>query len=522
MSHWLDNAVFYEVYPQSFQDSNSDGIGDIQGVIHRLDYIKELGCNALWINPVFDSPFYDAGYDVTDYYLIAPRYGTNEDMVTLFEEAHKRDMHVLMDLVPGHTSLQNEWFTKSALDETNEYTDTFIWKKQPRDGKVYPNIAHFVQGLSERPGGFAVNCFSSQPALNYGFGKVTEDWQFSAESPQAEHTRLLMQSVCDFWLSLGCDGFRVDMAGSLVKDDEDSKYTIKLWQKTRAFLEAKYPDMVLLSEWGDPKTALKAGFHMDFLLHFGPSHYMDLFRDKPFFAGDPEGTFTAFAQTYGDIQASLEGTDGLVAIPSGNHDMIRMRDTLSEEEMRLAFAFLMTMPGVPFIYYGDEIALPYLHGLRSKEGGYERTGSRTPMQWDNGANAGFSHGAPKNLYLPLATAEESTNAKAQMADPNSLWHEIHKLIALRQSHPVLQSHGQVSFLTVPEGVGALMYQRQNEEETVRVLINPTDKERKVKLDLEKLTDKITVLHTLASYHCEGTITGDTVVLPPKSYLILSI
>lgn len=127
MSKWLDNAIFYEIYPQSFKDSNADGIGDFQGIIEKLDYINELGCNALWINPCFESPFGDAGYDVSDYCSAAPRYGTNEDLKRIFTEAHKRNMHVLLDLVPGHTSVEHKWFKESMKAKRNEYSDRYIW-----------------------------------------------------------------------------------------------------------------------------------------------------------------------------------------------------------------------------------------------------------------------------------------------------------------------------------------------------------------------------------------------------------
>lgn len=124
---WLKDAVFYEIYPQSFNDTNADGIGDLNGIIEKLDYIKDLGCNALWINPCFDSPFYDAGYDISDYYKIAPRYGTNEDARRLFDAAHKKGIHVLLDLVPGHTSIMHPWFAMSQKAAKNEYTDRYVW-----------------------------------------------------------------------------------------------------------------------------------------------------------------------------------------------------------------------------------------------------------------------------------------------------------------------------------------------------------------------------------------------------------
>ena len=152
MNTWLDRAVFYEIYPQSFNDTNDDGIGDIPGIIEKLDYIKELGCNALWLNPCFVSPFGDAGYDVADYCQVAPRYGTNDDLVRLFDECHKRGMHVLLDLVPGHTSIEHPWFKESCRADENECTGRYVWNDNvwaPMDVK---GINGVLRGISERNG----------------------------------------------------------------------------------------------------------------------------------------------------------------------------------------------------------------------------------------------------------------------------------------------------------------------------------------------------------------------------------
>lgn len=297
MASWLNNAIFYEIYPQSFNDSNGDGIGDFQGIIDKLQYVRDLGCNAIWINPCFDSSFYDAGYDVRDYYTAAERYGSNADLQRLFERAHELGMHVLLDLVPGHSAVDNPWFLESGKDERNAWTDRYIWRpmtQSPNLNSPYESIRGFLGGIAERPDAAAVNCFSTQACLNYGFGTVTEDWQFAADSPEAVQGRLLIQDIMDFWLGLGADGFRVDMAGSLVKEDPDHYWTKLLWQQVRAHLDETYPEAVLVSEWGDPEEALHAGFDMDFLLHFGPSHYLDLFRENPYFsAGSSEATGSA-------------------------------------------------------------------------------------------------------------------------------------------------------------------------------------------------------------------------------------
>ena len=166
MPNWLNDAVFYEIYPQSFCDTNGDGIGDIEGIISKLDYVKSLGCNAIWLNPIYDSPFMDAGYDVRNYKKVAERYGTNDDLVRLFDEAHKKGIKILLDLVPGHTSDQHEWFLEAKKAAKSEYSNRYIFTKSVWDA---PPQYRMMCGLCERDGNYMVNYFSSQPALNYGF-----------------------------------------------------------------------------------------------------------------------------------------------------------------------------------------------------------------------------------------------------------------------------------------------------------------------------------------------------------------
>lgn len=469
---WLNNAVFYEIYPQSFMDSNGDGIGDLRGIIEKLDYVRELGCNAIWLNPCFESPFLDAGYDVSDYCRIAPRYGTNEDARRLFAEAHRRGMHVLLDLVPGHTSWDHPWFKESMKAARNQYTDRFVWT-----GSVWEEPVGYgaLRGISERDGCCAVNYYTHQPALNYGFYQPDKPWQQAMDAPGPMATREAMKEVMRFWLGMGCDGFRVDMAGSLVKNDQEGKGTIALWQDIRDFLDREFPEAAMVSEWGDPDKSLQGGFHMDFLLPWGPTHYNDLFRcEHPFFAG--EGDASAFVEKY---MASYRETDGkgLICIPSGNHDIDRLSRRIPGEKLKLAFAFLLTMPGAPFIYYGDELGMRYLENLPSVEGGYGRTGSRSPMQWDHSTNAGFSSAGPEDLYIPLDPEADRPTAASQQADPRSLWNEVKRLIALRLAHPALQSRAEIRFLIDGAAGRPLVYQRRAENETIIVAINPTEREQ---------------------------------------------
>lgn len=513
MSKWLDNAVFYEIYPQSFLDTNGDGIGDIQGIIKKLDYIKDLGCNAIWMNPCFASPFADAGYDVADYYMVAPRYGTNEDLKQLFEEVHARDMHLLLDLVPGHTSIEHAWFKESVKPERNEYSDRYVWTDSIWEA---PEGMQCLRGISQRDGSCALNFFSSQPALNYGFYNPDKSWQMPMDAPGPQATLAELKNIMRFWLSLGCDGFRVDMAGSLVKQDEESKGTIALWQNVREFLNEEFPEAAMVSEWGEPDKSLQGGFHMDFLLHFGPSHYNDLFRcDHPYFSKEGKGNVAAFVEKYLESYEKSE-KKGLICIPSGNHDIDRLAKRLDTDELKVAFAFLLSMPGAPFLYYGDEIGMRYIENLTSVEGGYNRTGSRSPMQWDATANAGFSSASPEKLYIQMDSDKNRPTVQKEQSNPDSLYHEIKKQIGIRKEHSALLSKGEIEFVYVKENAYPFAYKRTSADETILVILNPSNETATLSYDSSK------ILETIYALNGNIAIEPNTLVIPPCSAFYLKV
>ena len=277
---WLEEAVFYQIYPQSFYDTNGDGIGDLPGIIQKLDYLAGLGVNALWLNPCFESPFQDAGYDVSDYYKVAARYGTNEDLRRLFVEARKRRIRVLLDLVPGHTSIEHPWFKAACRAERNPYSDWFIWTGSAWEWDV-PGY-RVISGYAERDASYLTNFFYFQPALNYGFANPdpSRPWQQPVDAPGPRRVREELRNIMRFWIEMGASGFRVDMAGSLVKGDPDYREIKHLWQEMRVWLNREFPEAVLVSEWSNPIVALEAGFHMDFLLPHGTPGWAALFR-KP-------------------------------------------------------------------------------------------------------------------------------------------------------------------------------------------------------------------------------------------------
>ncbi|MDR0463769.1 MAG: hypothetical protein LBG94_01485 [Treponema sp.] len=469
MPEWLKTAVFYEIYPQSFCDSNADGMGDIPGITGKLDYINNLGCNALWINPCYDSPFKDAGYDVRDYKKVAPRYGCNEDLFNLFDEAHKRKMHVILDLVPGHTSEEHEWFTESKKIKPNDaYKNRYIWT----NSWFFWGIEglKFVAGEAERDGCYIINFFKCQPALNYGFLERSEKWQLPPEHPDCTATVEALKDIMRFWLKgdkgRGCDGFRVDMADSLVKfDDKQKSATSAVWQNVRSMLNSEFPEAMIVSEWGSPEKAIKAGFHADFLLDHKDSGYRSLVRNyidggngDSYFRKDGNGNIKRFLNQYLPWYEEVK-ENGYISIITGNHDTPRISHHLDTRECALAFALFFTFPGIPFLYYGDEIGMRYLQHLPTKEGGYSRTGSRTPMQWNSGANAGFSAAPSRQLYLPVDTEKNTLNVETQENDPSSLLNTVKVLLKLRNSEEDLQSKPNLEILHADSEDRSFFYKR---------------------------------------------------------------
>ncbi|MBN2642817.1 MAG: hypothetical protein JXR78_14280 [Victivallales bacterium] len=481
---WLEDAVFYEIYPQSFYDTNGDGIGDLPGVIQKLDYIKSLGVNAIWLNPCFESPFQDAGYDVSDFRKVAARYGSNDDLKELFDRAHAMGMKVILDLVAGHTSVEHPWFQESMQAEKNKYSNYYIWTDNWTEGD---DKYKFINGYSPRNGNFMINFFYCQPALNYGFRDPDPEkpWQLPCDHPDVIAVREEMRDIMRFWLDMGADGFRVDMASSLVRGDNKAQGIKEIWEDYRSWMDENYPEAVLVSEWSHPADAVNVGFHIDFMVHFNLPGYSSLLRcekyrvpNSPFPAGnsffDREGKGDAklFAdELLGQLEA-IKGR-GYVSVPTGNHDIGRIRQGRDLDELKVIYAFLLTLPGVPFIYYGDEIGMDYIEGLQSKEGGYNRTGARTPMQWDNSANAGFSSAAASELYLPVDASPDRTTVAAQEQPEDSLLNTVRKMIAIRRTNPALASDGDFEVLFAETGKYPFVYARSLAGKKFVIAVNPS-------------------------------------------------
>lgn len=549
MPEWARNAVFYQIYPQTFCDSDGDGIGDLKGIISKLDYVKSLGVDAIWFNPFFDSPFHDAGYDIRDYYRIAPRYGTNDDARQLFAEAHKRGMHVIFDYVISYTAIDHPWFIASQKQAKNKYSNYYIWTETNWVDPPFEFAGQFVKGYGERNGQFMRNFYWCQPALNFGFANPdpNQKWQLPTNHPDVLAMREDLKKVLRFWMDMGCDGFRADMAGALVKTrrmrgneqffNTNENETKLFWREIRQLLEKEYPQGFMVAEWSYPSDALDNCFHVDFFHWF--KGYNDLFQKESwrilngvseghsYFDAEGKGDIRAFLESYMDQYQKTIGK-GYISLPLGNHDNARLANKRSDKELEMIYAFGFTMPGVPFLYYGNEIGMRQLPATWPQvEGAYQpRNGARTPMQWSSARNLGFSTCAPSQLYLPVDPSVDAPNVAAQEHNPQSLLNKTRRLIALHHSEPALANYAEfVPLYPHAEAPSPypFVYARAAGSEVVLVMLNPraqasdatfplSVKYRKTRL---LAGDNITMLHNKKAGHM-------TIHMPATSYAIIKL
>jgi len=413
-SAWWNDAVFYEVFVRSFQDSDGDGIGDLQGLIDRLDYLNDgdptttddLGVTGIWLMPVAQSPSYH-GYDTTDYYTIEEDYGSNEDFKRLIEEAQRRGIKVIVDLVLNHTSTEHPWFVESAGDPSSDKRDWYIWSPSD-DGSRAPWVGGGPVWHKSGDEYYFAMFWEGMPDLNYRNPEVTAE----------------MQSAARFWLEeMGVDGFRLDAVRHLV--EEGTRYAGA--PATHQWL-AGFDDFI---DTVDPE-ALTVGEVWDTTAQVAP--YVKDDEVDLAFEFDLAESILASVQQGKPVASAQKLADKLTAYPTGqfaaflsNHDQPRVATTLFKdpEGNKLAATTLLTLPGVPFIYYGEEIGMT---GNKPDEL------IRTPMQWSDTANAGFTNGVP---WQPVNKGFEQLNVAAQDADADSLLSLYRRLIHLRNDHPAL-------------------------------------------------------------------------------------
>lgn len=558
---WLRDGVIYQVYPSSYKDSDGNGIGDIRGVISELDYIESLGVRAIWFNPLFVSGWIDGGYDVIDFYRVDPRFGTNNDMVELIEKAHAKGIKVMLDLVAGHTSDKHPWFIQSSQNTNLQYSDYYIWSDRLPDAKAErdletmlkdPNymqntIGKWMKSEYPRNKFYMKNFYACQPSLNYGYANPdpSRPWEQGVDAPGPKAVRQELKDIIAFWYGKGVDGFRVDMANSLVKNDKDKKEIMNLWREIREWSDKNYPDHVLMAEWGSPKYCLAAGYNIDMDLNGTKSHNRRMYFDRKHQADggsyfslnggqpsvrdlygnawpenkiDSKTTAAEMLKEYYDYFTDcLESTEtmGYFATITGNHDHLRinMGARNTPAQLKVMLTWVLTMP-MPILYYGDEIGMRSLVDLPNVEGanhnGKERSGARTPMQWTSGETAGFSTCSPDKLYLPVCTewspatsypqyldwkknfeagkvktiAKGEITVESQDKDPESILNWTRELIALRKSSEALWADSKFIPVFNESQPYPMVYLRSNGKDTFLIALNPTGTRKSLTLNDE--------------------------------------
>lgn len=482
--------MIYQVYPRSFMDSNGDGVGDLQGIIDRLDYVASLGVAAIWLSPIFPSPMKDFGYDVADYTDIEPLFGDLATFDRLVEAAHARGLKIVLDYVPNHSSDQHPWFLESRASRDNPRADWYVWR-DPAPGGGPPNNWQAVFGGSaweyapEREQYYLHSFLPEQPDLNW-------------RNPDV---RAAMLDVIRFWMARGVDGLRMDVIFYLFKhpDMPDLPVTdptgvgrlVGEWATLDHVYDLDYDDAegFRTSVLREIRAALDA--YPD-RVGIGETYLMDPVRVAAYYGPDLDGLHLPFNFTLMPLPWQSDAFRQTIqtyyhALPPGawpnfvlgSHDEHRFATRFGPENARSAAMLLLTLWGTPTWYYGDELGMtdveipPALeqdpHGLRVPGLGLGRDPERTPMQWDASPNAGFC--APDvTPWLPLAADYEQVNVAAQEADPDSMLNYFKRLLRLRHDWPVLHDSGAFAFIErVPDHV--LAYSRSRAGETVLVAIN---------------------------------------------------
>ena len=515
MKNWWKDSVVYQIYPRSFKDSNGDGFGDLQGVIEKLDYLKELGIDVIWLSPVFDSPQDDNGYDIRDYRSIYAGFGSNEDMEELINKAHDRDIKIVLDLVVNHTSDEHAWFVESRKSKDNEYSDYYIWKDPKEDGSEPNNWGSSFCGSAweycEERGQYYLHFYSKkQPDLNW-------------ENPQV---RQEVYDLMKFWMEKGADGWRMDVIASISKDqnypdypEEDGRkyYTGKYHSngpRLHEFIHemnqevlSKYDCMTVGEAPGSTPEVARlftdpAREELNMIFTF---EHMNIDRIsgsvnrkwalKPFDLRD-------LKRVMSEWQTKLYGR-GWNALYFENHDQPRVisrwgNDTVYREKCAKAYATILHgMQGTPYIYQGEEIGMTNVHfdldeyedievrnaykelvlnGKTISEDDFKkavwnksRDNARTPMQWDDSDNAGFTTGKP---WFRVSDRYKEINVKQALADKESIFYYYKKLIELRHKESLL-TEGNYQLL-LPEDEKIFAYLRNTENETWLIAANMSE------------------------------------------------
>ncbi|MGB7787042.1 MAG: alpha-amylase family glycosyl hydrolase [Salinimicrobium sp.] len=522
---WWQKEIIYQVYPRSFKDSNGDGTGDLQGIIEKLDYLKDLGVKGVWVSPFYPSPMADNGYDVSDYTGVHPMFGTMEDFDRLVEEIHQRDLKLILDFVPNHSSDEHPWFLESRQSKDNPKRDWYIWKDPKPDGSEPNNWLSEFGGpawtLDEKTGQYYLHTYlNKQPDLNW-------------RNPEVQEAIL---DCMKFWLDKGVDGFRVDVMWQMIKDkqfrdnppnpdfsEEMSPYDRLLpvystdqpevHEVVRMMrdLTDQYDETVLIGEIYLPINELVSYYGKDNEGAHLPFNFQLI--ELPWDARQIEAAVNEY-------EASLpaEGWPNWVL---GNHDKSRIASRVGPEQAKIAAILLLTLRGTPTMYYGDElgmhnvdIPLEKVQDPREKNvpgKGFGRDPERTPMQWDASENAGFTAGDP---WLPVMNSYKEVNVAAELEDESSMLNFYKKLIRLRAQEPALNVG---DFFPVAAKGNVLSFRRSGVDKDFLIVLNLSGGKEKANPDI---ADWKGIIRFSTSPEMEGQqIEGEIDLEPNQGFVI---
>ncbi|HEY6288447.1 MAG TPA: maltose alpha-D-glucosyltransferase, partial [Nitrospiraceae bacterium] len=498
---WYKDAVIYQLHVRTFCDSNADGIGDFAGLTQRLDYLQELGINAIWLLPFYPSPLRDDGYDIADYTSVHANYGSLEDFKIFLTTAHSRGIRVIIEMVLNHTSDQHTWFKEARSSRENPKRDWYVWSETDTRYQGVPIV--FVDTETSNWAWDPISksyywhrFFSHQPDLNF-------------DNPAVFET---VWDVMKFWLNLGVDGFRLDAVAYLVEREgtlcESLPETHAIIRELRKRLDLAYPGTMLLAEanqWpADVRAYFGDGdeFHAAFHFPLMPRMFMavkledrkpiiEILEQTPeipdscqwfiFLRNHDELTLEMVTDVERDYMYDEYAMDKTMRIHRGIRRRLAPMMNNDRRRIELLNGLLMSMPGTPIVYYGDEIGM----GDNIYLG--DRNGVRTPMQWNSASNAGFSLADPERLYAPVISnavyGYRAVNVDAQERSEHSLLRWMKSLIQVRNAFRVF-SRGTIQFLN-PSNHRVLAYMRQFGEETVLVVINLSSSAQAVELDVQR-------------------------------------
>ncbi|MBD3194688.1 MAG: alpha-glucosidase [Candidatus Lokiarchaeota archaeon] len=513
---WWQKTIVYQIYPRSFKDSSGNGIGDIRGIINKIDYLEDLGVETIWFSPFFRSPQFDHGYDVSNFLEIDPEYGSMNDFDELRDELHKRNMKILLDLVLNHTSSQHPWFLESASSRDNEKRDWYIWRNgQKPEGKKPPN------NWKSMTGGPAWKYYDNTDQWVY-FHFLPFQPDLNYRNPEVKKK---MFEIVRFWLDKGVDGFRLDIFQTLYENEElrDNPFTLQLLPSDDSessffqnhFFDVHLPETFqfatdlrsLIDKYDNPKRFLVGEINSN--MNIVKSYY-GTNNDGLNLAFLFQFTSTSFnAKKFGDIIKKIENKFPYPYTPTyvlGNHDRMRYITKFRNDRVkaRLLATLQLTLRGVPFIYYGEEIGMQNVKFKLSESEdpigrkfwwlpisqiismGFSltRDGCRTPMQWDNSTHAGFTPNENAEPWLRIPKNYNQINVINEENNPESLLNCYKSLLNIRKKNSSLQI-GSLDFIELKsENKGCLAYQRIFQNQIIRIYLNFTKKQKMIEFPYE--------------------------------------